>query len=66
MPTAADHWSRAPGRWQPALSPEAYATVPTITTPRPAPNGTRVAYSRGYDGRIDLWVVPVGDGLPCS
>ena len=64
MPTAADHWSRAPGRWHPALSPEAYATAPTITTPRPAPDGTRVAYSRGYDGRIDLWVVPVGGGLP--
>ncbi|CAA9590025.1 MAG: tolB protein precursor, periplasmic protein involved in the tonb-independent uptake of group A colicins [uncultured Thermomicrobiales bacterium] len=64
MPTAADHWSREPGRWQAALSPEAYATVPTLATPRPSPGGTRVAYSRAYDGRIDLWVVETGGGLP--
>lgn len=64
MPTAADHWSKEPGRWEPALSPEAYATVPTITTPRPSPDGTRVAYSRGYDGRLDLWVVDAAGGLP--
>src|SRR4051794_37691229 len=64
MPTAADHWSKEPGRWEPALSPEAYATVPTITTPRPSPDGARVAYSRGYDGRLDLWVVDATGGLP--
>ena len=64
MPTAADHWSKEPGRWEPALSPEAYATVPTITTPRPSPDGRRVAYSRGYDGRLDVWVVDAAGGLP--
>lgn len=64
MPTLADHWSNEPGRWTPALSPEAYATVPTITTPRPSPDGRRVAYSRGYDGRLDLWVVDAAGGLP--
>jgi dipeptidyl aminopeptidase/acylaminoacyl peptidase len=64
MPTTAEHWSREPGRWQAVLSPEAYATVPTVTTPRPSPDGTRIAYSRAYDGRIDLWVIDAAGGLP--
>lgn len=64
MPTAAAHWSREPGRWKPAFTPEAYATVPSISTPRLAPDGRQVAYSRGYDGRLDLWVVDANGGLP--
>lgn len=64
MPTASDHWSNEPGRWQAPLSPEAYAMVPTISTPRPSPDGTQVAYSRAYDGRVDLWLVDVNGGLP--
>ena len=64
MPTAADHWSKEPGRWEPRFSPEAYATVPTITTPRPSPDGKRIAYSRSYDGRLDLWVIAADGGWP--
>lgn len=64
MPTAAEHWSKEPGRWESPLSPEAYAMSPTVTTPRPAPDGRRVAYSRGYDGRLDVWVVDVAGGPP--
>ena len=48
------HWSREPGRWERAFTPAAYAMIPTITTPRPSPDGRFVAYSRGYDGRVDL------------
>ena len=59
-----DHWSRKPGRWQSTMSPEAFATIPTISTPRPSPDGTRIAYSRAFDGRIDLWVVNVDGGAP--
>ncbi len=64
MPTGAEHWSREPGRWEAPLSPEAYATVPTIATPRPSPDGQRVAFARAYDGRNDLWVVNVAGGIP--
>ncbi|HET7037242.1 MAG TPA: hypothetical protein VFI42_16270, partial [Thermomicrobiaceae bacterium] len=64
MPTTNEHWSREPGRWEPALSPVAYAMVPSISTPCPAPDGRSVAYSRGYDGRNDLWVVDTMAGLP--
>ena len=64
MPTAADHWSNEPGRWEPGFSPEAYALVPTITTPRPSPDGKRIAYSRGFDGRLDLWVIDAAGGWP--
>ncbi|HEU5422896.1 MAG TPA: S9 family peptidase [Nitrolancea sp.] len=64
MPTSNEHWSREPGRWETALSPVAYAMVPSISTPCPAPDGRRVAYSRGYDGRNDLWVVDASGGLP--
>src|SRR5205807_1211180 len=56
MPTATEHWSREPGRWEPALSPEAYATVPTITTPRPSPDGRRVAYGPEREERVDVVV----------
>ncbi len=59
-----NHWSREPGRWFSSISPEAYATIPTITTPRPSPDGTRVAYSRAYDGRVDLWVINAEGGMP--
>src|SRR5579884_3667349 len=64
MPTASEHWSREPGRWASRLSPEAFAMVPSISTPVPSPDGTRVAYSRGYDGRNDLWVVDASGGAP--
>ncbi|HET9015018.1 MAG TPA: S9 family peptidase [Thermomicrobiaceae bacterium] len=64
MPPSSDHWSREPGRWPAALSPQAFATVPTVTTPCPSPDGRRIAYSRAYDGRIDLYVVDAGGGLP--
>ena len=59
-----DHWSREPGRWVSAMSPEAFATIPTISTPRPSPDGTRIAYSRAFDGRIDLWVIDADGGAP--
>ena len=59
-----DHWSREPGRWTSAMTPEAYATIPTITTPCPSPDGTRVAYSRAYDGRVDLYVIRADGGTP--
>ena len=58
------HWSREPGRWQPAFTPAAFATIPTISTPRPSPDGRLVAYSRGDDGRVDLMLVPAAGGLP--
>jgi dipeptidyl aminopeptidase/acylaminoacyl peptidase len=58
------HWSREPGRWEPGFTPAAYAMIPTIATPRPSPNGRFVAYSRGYDGRVDLMVVPTEGGAP--
>jgi len=64
MPTSSDHWSREPGRWPAALSPEAFAAVPTITTPCPSPDGRRIAYSRALDGRVDLWVVGTAGELP--
>lgn len=64
MPTAANHWSKEPGRWEPGFSPEAYALVPTITTPRPSPDGRQIAYSRGFDGRLDLWVIDADGGWP--
>jgi len=63
-PTDHAHWSREPGRWTSALTPEAYATIPTISTPRPSPDGTRVAFSRAYDGRIDLCVINANGGAP--
>ena len=64
MPTGAEHWSREPGRWEAPLAPEAYATVPTIATPRPSPDGQWIAFARAYDGRNDLWIVDVAGGLP--
>ncbi len=64
MPTATNHWSKEPGRWEPGFSPEAYALVPTITTPRPSPDGRRIAYSRGFDGRLDLWLIDADGGWP--
>src|SRR5690348_35527 len=62
MMSSERHWSREPGRWEAAFTPAAYAMIPTITTPRPSPDGRFVAYSRGYDGRVDLMVVPVAGG----
>jgi dipeptidyl aminopeptidase/acylaminoacyl peptidase len=56
------HWSKEPGRWESAFTPAAYAMIPTITTPRPSPDGRWVAYSKGYDGRVDLMVVSAGGG----
>ncbi len=56
------HWSREPGRWETAFTPTAYAMIPTLSTPRPSPDGRFVAYSRGYDGRVDLMVVPAAGG----
>jgi len=58
------HWSREPGRWEAAFTPAAYAMIPTNATPRPSPDGRLVAYSRGYDGRVDLMIVPVTGGMP--
>jgi dipeptidyl aminopeptidase/acylaminoacyl peptidase len=58
------HWSREPGRWEPQFTPAAYAMIPTITTPRPSPDGRFVAYSRGYDGRVDLMVAAAAGGMP--
>jgi dipeptidyl aminopeptidase/acylaminoacyl peptidase len=57
MPTTRDHWSNEPGRWPATLAPEAWATIPVISTPRVSPDGRKVAYSRGYDGRLDVWVL---------
>ncbi len=62
MPTRNDHWSREPGRWEATLQPEAWATIPTIATPRPSPDGRKIAYSRGYDGRLDIWVLDLETG----
>lgn len=62
MPTRNDHWSREPGRWEAILQPEAWATIPTIATPRPSPDGGKIAYSRGYDGRLDIWVLDLDSG----
>jgi dipeptidyl aminopeptidase/acylaminoacyl peptidase len=62
MPTRNDHWSREPGRWETSLQPEAWATIPTIGTPRPSPDGRTIAYSRGYDGRLDIWILDVATG----
>jgi dipeptidyl aminopeptidase/acylaminoacyl peptidase len=64
MPTTHDHWSREPGRWEATLAPEAWATIPMIATPRPSPDGRRIAYLRGYDGRLDVWVVDSDGGFP--
>jgi len=64
MPTEPTHWSHEPGRWTPTFTPTAFATIPTVSTPRPSPDGTRVAYSRAYDGRVDLMVIPAAGGLP--
>ena len=58
------HWSREPGRWETQFTPAAYAMIPTITTPRPSPDGRFVAYSRGYDGRVDLMVAAAAGGQP--
>ncbi|HUG15128.1 MAG TPA: hypothetical protein VMM78_08915, partial [Thermomicrobiales bacterium] len=58
------HWSNEPGRWNATLAPEAWATIPTISTPRVSPDGRRVAYSRGYDGRLDVMTVDVDGGAP--
>jgi dipeptidyl aminopeptidase/acylaminoacyl peptidase len=38
--------------------------IPTITTPRPSPDGRFVAYSRGYDGRVDLMIAAAAGGSP--
>ncbi len=64
MTTPPNHWSREPGRWQPHFTPAAYATIPTISTPRPSPDGRHIAFSRGYDGRVDLMLLPADGGLP--
>ncbi len=58
------HWSREPGRWEPQFTPAAYAMIPTITTPRPSPDGRFVAFSRGYDGRVDLMIAAAAGGVP--
>ncbi len=52
MPTRNDHWSREPGRWEAALQPEAWATIPTIATPRPAPRAVAAAPAPG-GGAVD-------------
>lgn len=62
MPTRNDHWSREPGRWEATLQPEAWATIPTIATPRVSPDGRKIAYSRGYDGRLDIWLLDLETG----
>lgn len=62
MGTAKDHWSREPGRWEATLAPEAWATIPVIATPKVSPDGTKIAYSRGYDGRLDVMLVDVEGG----
>ena len=58
------HWSNEPGRWTATLKPEAWATVPRIQAPSVSPDGSRVAYIRGYDGRSDVWVVDTSGGMP--
>ncbi len=62
--TGNDHWSNEPGRWKATLTPEAWATIPRIQAPSLSPDGTKVAYIRGYDGRNDVWVVDVAGGMP--
>jgi dipeptidyl aminopeptidase/acylaminoacyl peptidase len=62
MPTANTHWSREPGRWEAQLQPEDWATIPTIATPKPSPDGRKIAYSRGYDGRLDVMVMDAAGG----
>ncbi|MEZ4524051.1 MAG: S9 family peptidase [Thermomicrobiales bacterium] len=58
------HWSNEPGRWTATLKPEAWATIPRIQAPSLSPDSSKVAYIRGYDGRNDVWVVDVEEGLP--
>lgn len=58
------HWSEEPGRWKATLSPEAWALIPRIQAPAVSPDGTKVAYIRGFNGRNDIWVVDVDGGLP--
>lgn len=62
--TREDHWSREPGRWQPTLTPEGWALIPRVQTPVLSPDGQRVAYLRGYDGRTDVSVVGIDGGAP--
>jgi Tol biopolymer transport system component len=57
MPTRAEHWSKEPGRWEATLAPEAWATIPRIQAPVLSPDGSKVAYIRGYDGRNDVWLL---------
>ncbi len=56
------HWSTEPGRWEPELSPEGWALIPSVRTPVVSPDGARVAYLRGFDGRTDVWVLDLEGG----
>lgn len=54
-----------PGLWETVLKPEMFVRTPVIAGPRPSPDGARVAYCQTFDGRSDLYTVPVdGSGLP--
>lgn len=64
MPTPENHWSREPGRWEAQLTPEAWAYIPRVQAPVVSPDGKKVAYVRGFDGRSDVWVVDIEGGLP--
>ena len=59
MSTPANHWSNEPGRWQADLTPEAYALIPRISVPRISPDRQKIAYLRSYDGRSDIWCMPL-------
>jgi dipeptidyl aminopeptidase/acylaminoacyl peptidase len=59
MTTPTDHWSNEPGRWEATLTPEAYALIARISIPKLSPDRRQVAYLRSYDGRSDVWVMPL-------
>ena len=59
MSTATDHWSNEPGRWEATLTPEAYALIARISVPKLSPDRSTVAYLRSFDGRSDVWVMPL-------
>jgi len=54
MPTA------RPGTWPTTLTPDLIARQRTISAPKYSPDGHAFAYASEYDGRTDLFVLPVG------
>lgn len=59
MSTPAGHWSKEPGRWEPELTPEAWAYIPRVSVPVVSPDRRSVAWLRSYDGRNDIQVMPL-------